>query len=222
MRFQDREDAGKELAELLTPYRESHPMVFGLPRGGVVVAYQVAHKLRAPLDVVVARKLGAPFNPEFAIGAVAPGGVVVLNEEAIRLAQVSDSYMREVIDNESAEVQRRLRLYRGDIPPLPDLRGRTAILVDDGLATGVTARAALRYLHQQNPVSVVFAAPVCAYETAQSLQPEVNAMVCIEMPRSLLVVGYWYRYFNQVPDETVTQLLERNWREVLVFGRRES
>ncbi|MBD0355260.1 MAG: dienelactone hydrolase family protein [Rubrobacteraceae bacterium] len=206
--FEDREDAGRKLAERLSRYRDERPVVFALPRGGVPVAYEISRSLGVPLEVLVARKLGAPGQPEFGIGAVAPDGVRVLNEEVVRRLGIPDEYIERITDRETAEVERRLTHFRGDRPE-PDVRGRTAILVDDGLATGVTARAAIEALRRRRPRRLVLAAPVCAAQTAALLAPEVDELVCLEAPPDLGAIGFWYRDFAQTPDEEVIELLER-------------
>ena len=206
--FEDRADAGRRLAVRLGRYRDERPVVFALPRGGVPVAYEVARALDAPLDVVVARKLGAPDQPEFGIGAVAPGGVRVLNEDAVGRLGIPEDYLARVTRLETAEVERRLRHFRGDLPEA-EVSGRTAVLVDDGLATGVTARAALEALRRRGPRRLVLAAPVCAAQTAQRLRAEVDDLVCLQCPPDLGAIGFWYRDFEQTPDEEVVALLER-------------
>ena len=168
---------------------------------------EVSRSLGAPLEIVVSRKLGAPGQPEFGIGAVAPGGVRVLNERVVRLLGIEEDYLEWVSAREAAEVERRLRLFRGD-RPYPDLEGRTAILVDDGLATGVTARAALLFLRRLNPRRLVLAVPVCAPQTAELLRPQTDDFVCLLAPADLEAVGLWYRNFEQVSDEEVIRLLE--------------
>ncbi|CAN5121229.1 phosphoribosyltransferase [soil metagenome] len=205
--FVDRGDAGRRLAERLAPYADDRPVVFALPRGGVPVGAEVARSLGAPLEVVVSRKLGAPDQPEFGIGAVAPGDVRVLNERAVRILGIPEDYLERVTERESAEVERRLRLFRGD-RPYPDLDGRTAILVDDGLATGVTARAALRTLRRMEPERLVLAVPVCTPQSADLIRPEADDLLCLITPTDLKAVGLWYESFEQVPDEEVVRLLE--------------
>jgi len=205
--FRDRKDAGSKLARVLEPYREESPAVFALPRGGVPVGYEVALALDAPLDVLVARKLGAPDQPEFGIGAVAPGGVRVLNEEAIRRLGIPEGYLAQITQQEAAEVERRLRHFRGGLPETP-VAGRTAILVDDGLATGVTARAAVEALRLRGPGRIVLAAPVCAAQTAQAFEPHVDRLVCLRCPPDLGAIGFWYADFEQTEDEEVIALLE--------------
>ena len=211
MLFEDREDAGRRLAGLLGSYANERPLVFALPRGGVPVGAEVSRSLGAPLEIIVARKLGAPGQPEFGIGAVAPGGVRILNERVVQALGVPEDYLDWVSNRESEEADRRLRLFRGD-RPYPDLKERTAILVDDGLATGVTARAALLALRRLNPRRLVLAVPVCAPQTAKLLRPETDDLICLLMPDDLEAVGLWYRNFEQVPDEEVVRLLEEAWR----------
>lgn len=211
--FRDRRDAGRKLARALDPYRVELPAVFALPRGGVPVGYEVALALDAPLDVLVARKLGAPDQPEFGIGAVAPGGVRVLNEEAVRRLGIPEEYLARITEKETAEVERRLRHFRGGLPETP-VFGRTVILVDDGLATGVTARAAVEALRLRGPGRIVLAAPVCAEQTAQVFEQEVvDSLVCLRCPPDLGAIGFWYADFDQTPDEEVVSLLEEARRE---------
>jgi putative phosphoribosyl transferase len=210
--FKDREDAGRRLAERLSRYRDERPVVFALPRGGVPVGYEISRALGVPLEVFVARKLGAPGQPEFGIGAVAPGGVRILNEEVVRRLGIPDDYIERITERETAEVERRLHHFRGDRPQ-PGVRGRTAILVDDGLATGVTARAATKALRRLEPRRLILAAPVCAAQTAELLGPEVDELICLEAPSDLGAIGFWYRDFSQTSDEEVVELLERSRRE---------
>ena len=209
--FEDRGDAGRQLAERLAPYAEERPIVFALPRGGVPVGTEVSRSLGAPLEVIVSRKLGAPGQPEFGIGAVAPGGVRVLNERAVRALGIEEGYLEMISTRELAEAERRLKLFRGD-RPYPDLEGRTAILVDDGLATGVTARAALLALRRMSPRRLVLAVPVCAVQTAELLRPETDDLICLLAPANLEAVGLWYRNFEQTSDEEVVRLLEEAQR----------
>ncbi len=210
--FEDRAQAGRRLAEKLAPYRDENPIVLALPRGGVPVGAEVARSLGAPLDVFVARKLGAPGQPELGIGAVAQGGARVLNERIVEHIGVPEDYLERITQRELGEVERRLRLLRGDRPE-PEVEGRTAILVDDGLATGVTARAAIKALREKHPRRLVLAVPVCAPQTAELLAPEVDDLVCLQMPEDFMAVGLWYRDFEQVSDEEVVRLLENTRRE---------
>lgn len=206
--FEDRADAGHQLAEHLSFYKDERPVVFALPRGGVPVGAEISRLLDAPLDVIVARKLGAPGQPEFGIGAVAPGGVRVLNERAVQALSIPEDYLEWVTGRESAEVERRLKLFRRGGHTYPDLRTRTAILVDDGLATGVTARAALLTLRRLNPRRLVLAIPVCASQTIELLRSQTDDLICLLIPDELEAVGLWYRNFEQVSDEEVVRLLE--------------
>ena len=206
--FEDRRDAGRQLAAKLSRFRDERPVVFALPRGGVPVGYEIARKLDAPLDVFVSRKLGAPDQPEFGIGAVAVGGVRILNRDVIRRLGIPDDYVERVTARELAEVNRRLRYFRGDRPE-PQVGGRTTILVDDGLATGVTARAAVAALRRRRPRRLILAAPVCAAQTAKIFLAEVDELICLETPSDLGAIGFWYRDFEQTPDAEVVQLLEK-------------
>lgn len=210
MVFKDRAAAGRRLAESLQEFRDENPILLALPRGGVPVGYEVARALNAPLDVMIARKLGAPGQPELGIGAIAPGGVRVLNEEAIDMLGIREAEIEAIAAEEERELARRLRRFRGDRPP-PALRGRTVILVDDGLATGVTAKAAIRAIRKEEPRRIIFAVPVCASDTARSLSEEVDALVCLEAPPSFGAVGLWYQNFEQTSDEEVEEVLE--WLE---------
>jgi putative phosphoribosyl transferase len=210
--FRDREDAGRRLVERLEQYREEDPIILALPRGGVPVAYEISRALRAPLDIFIARKLGAPRRKEFGIGAVAQGGVLVLNERAVEALEIPEEYVERAVREETEEIERRLRLLRGDRPE-PEVGGRIVILVDDGLATGVTARAAVEALRRRDPRRLILAAPVCAQPSAELLRPEVDELVCLKAPSDLMAISLWYEDFYQVPDEEVIELLERARRE---------
>ena len=204
--FRDRRHAGRVLAGLLDRYRgEPHPVVLALPRGGVAVAFEVAHALEAPLDVCVVRKLGFPGHEEYAMGAIASGGVLVLNPAAAR--KVSRAQIARAVEREQVELQRRERLYRGEQPPLP-LQGRTVIVVDDGLATGSTMRAAVQAIRQQQPARICVAVPVGARETCEELRAEADDVVCAAMPSPFHAVGLAYQDFQQAGDEEVRTLLD--------------
>jgi predicted phosphoribosyltransferase len=208
-RFRDRADAGRRLAAELSAYEHDPDVrVFALPRGGVPVAYEVARALRAPLDVFIVRKLGLPWHEELAMGAIASGGITVLDRDLVRRAGVSDEQVRRVAEAERRELERRERLYRGD-RPLPEIAGRTVILVDDGLATGATMRAAVEAVRQEGPKRVVVAVPVAAPETCDAFRDVVDETVCAVTPERFHAVGLWYEDFAQTTDEEVHDLLER-------------
>jgi putative phosphoribosyl transferase len=207
-RFRDRRDAGRQLASKLSAYAgDPNVLVLGLPRGGVPVAYEVARALGAPLDVFVVRKLGVPGHRELAMGAIASGGVGVLNREVVDALKVSGVTIDLVAAQERRELDRQQRAYRGDAP-FPALAGRTVIVADDGLATGSTMRAAVRALGQGNPGRIVVAAPVAAAETCRSLAREADEIVCCSVPESFEAVSAWYEEFDQTTDQEVRDLLE--------------
>jgi len=210
-RFADRPDAGRRLAKLLAPLADEAPVVVALPRGGVPVAREVAAALGAPLEVLVVRKLGAPHNPEYGIGAIAEGGTRVIDSEAIAVLGVDESVVDGIAEREAAELSRRVVAYRGNRPPL-SLQGRTAIVVDDGVATGVTVTAALRAVRSQGPRRTILAVPVCAPESALRLREEADEVVCLRTPALLYGVGQWYRDFSQVSDEEVVATLRSSRR----------
>jgi putative phosphoribosyl transferase len=210
MIFRDRTEAGRALAERLRAQRMGGDIVvLALPRGGVPVGFEVASALEAPLDVFVVRKLGVPSQPELAMGAIASGGVRVLNEAVVRGLGISEDVIEAVAAAEERELERREQAYRGEIAPQP-VAGRAVILVDDGLATGSTMRAAIHALRKQQPASIVVAVPVAAAETCEELQKEVDVVVCAETPEPFFAVGVWYRDFSQTSDEEVHELLERS------------
>jgi predicted phosphoribosyltransferase len=207
MLFQDRRDAGRRLVRKLEEYtHDPDALVLALPRGGVPVAYEVAHALHAPLDLFLVRKLGVPGQEELAMGAIATGGVRVLNEDVVRVLDIPDELIDAVAQKEERELRRRERAYRGDRQP-PRVRGRTVILVDDGLATGSTMRAAVAALRQQHPARLVVAVPVAAAATCAELKAEVDDVVCAVTPEPFHAVGMWYRDFSQTTDEEVHELL---------------
>lgn len=205
MRFADRTDAGVQLAGLLGGLRGEDPVVVGLPRGGVPVAAEVAAALGAPLDVILVRKLGVPFQPELAMGAVGEGGVTVLNDQVIRSSHVTSAELAAVRQREEAELERRSSLLRDGRPPL-DLRDRVAVIVDDGMATGATARAACRVARAQGAKRVVMAVPVASPEAVSQLSGEAE-VVCVEVTDQLWAIGQWYRDFSQVSDDEVAGIL---------------
>ena len=201
--FADRADAGRRLAERLGAYAgRDDVIVLGLPRGGVPVAAEVARSLGAPLDVCVVRKLGVPGDEELALGAIATGGVLVRNERVVAELHLSDEAIAAVAAVELDELHRRERAYRGDRPPV-DVAGRTVLVVDDGLATGATMRAAVRALRTRGPARVVVAVPVAAAETCRALGPDVDDVVCAMRPTDFRSVGGWYQDFSPTSDDEV-------------------
>ena len=206
-RFRDRVEAGRVLAAKLTAYgNRTDVLVLGLPRGGVPVAYEVARELDAPLDVFVVRKLGMPGHEEYAIGAIATGGVRIINKEATRAFGVTNAEIEAVTAEEQLELARRERRYRDGRPP-PAIAGRTVILVDDGLATGSTMRAAVEALRDEGPARLVVAVPTAAPETCQEIGALVDDMICAMTPEPFYAVGLWYEDFDQTTDEEVHDLL---------------
>ncbi|HEV2577069.1 MAG TPA: phosphoribosyltransferase [Acidobacteriaceae bacterium] len=211
--FADRIDAGQRLGATLRGFiREEcageDTVVLALPRGGVPLGYEVAKALDAPLDVFVVRKLGAPMQPELAMGAIASGGVRVINEEIVRALHVTPQQMEETAQREGQELERREHAYRGNRAPL-DVTGRCVLLVDDGVATGYTMRAAVEALRQLHPKEIIVAVPVAAKETCEQLKRHADAIVCLFTPFDFVAVGQWYRRFEQTSDDEVRLLLER-------------
>jgi predicted phosphoribosyltransferase len=211
--YRDRIEAGRALAQHLLKYADrTDVIVLALPRGGVPVAYQVARRLRAPLDVFLVRKLGVPGHEELAMGAIASGGVRVLNDEVVRMLSIPPRVIDAVAQLELAELQRREALYRGD-RPAPQVAGETVILIDDGLATGSTMRAAAAALRRENPAKLIVAVPVAAAETCEAFRDVVDEVVCATTPAPFHAVGVWYGDFSQTTDDEVRDLLARASRE---------
>jgi putative phosphoribosyl transferase len=209
MLFKDRADAGRKLAQELPGYGgRTDVIVLGLPRGGVPVAFEVAKALKAPLDIFLVRKLGAPGQKELAMGAIAPGGVRVLNHDVVQALNISDEIIETIAAEEQQELERREQAYRGDRPK-PDVRGRTVILVDDGLATGASMRAAVIALRGQEPARIIVAVPTAAPETCEALKGEVDEIVCVATPQPFLGIGASYEEFSQMTDEEVRELIEQ-------------
>jgi putative phosphoribosyl transferase len=208
MPFRDRREAGRRLAERLSGLRASSPLVLGLPRGGVPVAFEVARALGAPLDILVVRKLGVPYQPELGMGAVGEDGVRVLNAEVLRQAGVTETQLEQVEARERAEVEERATRLRGGRPAIP-LRGRTVVIVDDGLATGGTARAAVRLARERGAARVILAVPVAPPETVATLRRDADDVVAVETPEPFFAIGGWYSDFSPTSDDEVVELLVR-------------
>ena len=212
--FLDRRDAGQRLAQELGSYaNRSDLLVFGLPRGGVPVAYEVAHALHAPLDVFIVRKLGFPGHPELAMGAIATGGVRILDRRLIEMYDVPEDAIDEVTESEQRELERREKLYRDDRPS-PEVRDHTVILIDDGLATGSTMRAAVQALRQEGARKVVVAVPIAPPDTCEAMSHEVDDIICAITPEPFLAVGVWYADFSETSDEEVRELLAKAAKEL--------
>jgi putative phosphoribosyl transferase len=209
MKFRNREQAGQLLADKLMAYaNRTDVLILALPRGGVPVAFEVAQALNAPLDIFVVRKLGLPGHEELAMGALASGNVRVLNDDVVNRMHIPEKVINAVAAQEQRELERRERLYRNDRPPF-SVQGRTVILIDDGLATGSTMRAAVAALRRQNPAALVVAVPVAAPETCQEFKSEVDEIICAYTPEPFYAVGLWYEDFSQTGDDEVRDLLAR-------------
>lgn len=210
MFYKDRQDAGHQLAEKLIKYINDKPVIIALPRGGVAVGYEAAKILNAPLDVIVPRKIGAPSQPELGIGAIAPNGIRILNTELVRFLGISKTEIEQIVERETIEMNRRIKLYRKDLPPL-DLYEKTVIIVDDGLATGVSAKAAILSIKQMHPKKIILAVPVSPPDTADKFRTyqNVDEFLCLYEPPDFYAVGAYYQNFEQVNDEEVINLLQK-------------
>jgi len=213
--LKDRSDAGVQLARKLKQYRDmrDEAVVLGLPRGGIVIGYHVARELRLPLDMIVSRKIGCPGHEEYAVGALAQDGSVELEQDTLRMMHLSERDLQPTIDKERREAQRRLKAYREDRPPL-DLTNKIAILVDDGIATGSTAKASLRMLKKSNCRKVVLAVPVMPADRVRSFAAMVDELVFVQAPKDFHAVGQFYERFDQTEDEEVLHLMRRNAEEL--------
>lgn len=216
-RYRDRSEAGKLLATKLTTYaHQPDVLVLALPRGGVPVAFEVAKALKVPLDVFLVRKLGVPGREELAMGAIATGGIRVLNEDVVRTLHISPHTIEAAANREAQELERRDRLYRDDLPP-PDVNNHSIILIDDGLATGATMRAAAQALRLQHPARLVIAVPVAAPPSCDAMRSEADEVICPLMPEAFYGVGWWYDDFSQTSDKEVHDLLalaRREWHSL--------
>ncbi|MDY6825922.1 MAG: phosphoribosyltransferase [Bacillota bacterium] len=210
MVFSDRRQAGEQLAFRLNSYKGQEPLILAVPRGGVAIAEPIWQNLGGEIDLIITRKIGAPFQPELAIGAVSGDGFVMANEELVTRMNIPEGYIENKAAEEQAEIKRRLRLYRGE-RPLPSIDNRLVILVDDGVATGYTLLAALRSLRQQHPLKLVLAVPVGPPDTLTRLAEEVDELVYLEAPPNFAAVGQFYTCFDQVSDAEVIAVLKKAW-----------
>jgi putative phosphoribosyl transferase len=210
MAFRDRSDAGRRLAKALSNYKGRNPVILALPRGGVLVAAEVAAALKAPLDLILVRKVGVPVQPELAMGAVVDGTapIIVRNEEVIELSGTSAREFEDACANELAEIERRRQLYIGE-RARAEITGQVVIVIDDGIATGATTRAALQAIRKRNPKELVLAVPVAPPDTIEQLRQEVDDLICLEKPEIFGAIGYFYRDFSQVSDREVVEILKR-------------
>ena len=219
--FTDRIDAGKDLARMLKQYKRENPLVIALPRGGVAVGFPVARALRSPLEVEIVRKLGAPQNLEIGIGALAEDGILYLDHDLLEYFQISQSTLRLIEKREKVELERRRKLYRRG-KSLGLLTNRSVILVDDGLATGVTARAAILSIKKHHPKKIIFAAPVCSRETAEEIRSLVDSIICVTYPEDMKAIGNYYSDFRQMTDEEVLAFLQKSNGQSSVMTPEES
>lgn len=204
--FVSRRQAGTQLASRLKKIKMKDPIVLALPRGGVPVGFEISKALKAPLDVVIVRKIGAPLHPEFGIGAVTEDGFYLLDPKNVEESGATPQQINEILKQEKAEVDRRKRIYRDNIP-LPDLYNRTVILTDDGMATGVTAKVAVEYLNKQAPHQIIVAVPACSPRTASELRPKVDELIALNESDLFFAVGQFYEEFEQLTDEQVLNIL---------------
>lgn len=207
MIFEDRSDAGRQLAEKLQPLAHSEGLVLAIPRGGVVVGAEITKRLGLKMDLIIPRKVGAPHNPEVAVGAVTQDGTAIFNQPLVDLMGISEFELKEKAASEIAEIKRRMNLYRGDVD-YPDCRGRQLIVVDDGVATGYTVLAALRSVRKLGPGELILAIPVAPPDTLELLKKEVDRAVCLVVPENFYAVGQFYQRFEQTGDSEVIKLLQ--------------
>jgi predicted phosphoribosyltransferase len=210
MPFKNRADAGRKLGQALAGYKDQRPVILALPRGGVPVAAEVAAALNAPLDLILVRKIGVPMQPELAMGAVVDGRapIIVRNDDVINLAGIDEAEFKAVCDRELAEIERRHRYYLGDRAPV-DVAGHVAIVIDDGIATGATARAALRATRMRNPTKLVLAVPVGPFDSIAAMGEETDDVVCLEQHENFGAIGYYYSDFRQISDQEVIDAMAR-------------
>ncbi|MEM3382720.1 MAG: phosphoribosyltransferase [Nitrososphaerales archaeon] len=206
--FKNRLEAGKILAEALSEYKNKDTIVLAIPRGGVVVAYEVAKALNAPLDLIIPRKIGAPDQPELAIGAVTEDGTTILNQDIIQNLKVPEEYIKAEVKRQLEEIERRIKKYLGDKPRIP-IRGKIVILIDDGVATGATIKAAIASIRKREPALIVLAIPVGPKDTIRELRKYTDKVVCLMMPEPFFAIGQFYENFDQISDEEVIQILNK-------------
>ena len=211
--FSDRVDAGKRLANILKPYANQNAIVLAIPRGGVVVGFEIADALRLPLDIIVPHKLGAPFNPELAIGAIAEDGTTILDENLVGYLGINQEYIQKESKRQKQEIQRRLQVYRQGLPS-PPLKGYNVIVVDDGIATGSTMKAALKSVRNQGAASLIVAVPVSPPSTIQELKKMAEKVFCLYTPENFQAIGQFYIDFSQTSDEEVIRLLKENRQRI--------
>ena len=209
--FKDRRDGGRQLGKKLLAYKKYHPIILALPRGGIVIGHEIAKQLNVNLEVLVVRKLGSPFNPEFAIGAITEDEIIFLDETTIQVLGIPNQIIKQLVNTETEELNRRVKIYRGNKKMIL-LKNKVAIIVDDGLATGATAMAAIKYASKQCPKEIIFAAPVCTYDSLEKLKPFVSKTISILTPKELTSISTYYESFPQTSDEDVIKLLHSNAR----------
>lgn len=207
--FTDRVDAGKQLAAALSDVENENGIVLAIPRGGVVVGYEIAKALNLPLDVIIPHKIGAPDNPELAIGAMTEDGTIILDRSLVNYLSVPEKYIREESERQKLEIERRLKMYRKN-EPYPDLKGRTVIVVDDGIATGSTMKAALASARKKGAKTIIAAAPVCPPSTIKDLEKQADQIICVHSPEYFSAIGEFYDNFDQTTDKEVIELLQRS------------
>ncbi len=210
MFFQDRSEAGKKLAEILLPFKDNNQViVLGLPRGGVITAYEVAKKLNAALDIIIVRKIGAPYNPEFAIGAITEDGTFLVDQDIMTLHNISPEYINVQLQNHKQEIERRILLYRHNKLPL-NLKNKTVIIIDDGIATGLTILASIQSVKNQKAKCIIVATPVAAADSLEKIKKLTDNVFCLYAPMFFGAVGEFYNNFDQTSDEEVIKLLQQN------------
>jgi putative phosphoribosyl transferase len=206
--FKDRKEAGRLLAKALSEYKDKNPVILAIPRGGVVVAYEVAKALNAPLDLIIPRKISAPDQPELAIGAVTEDGTTILNQDILQYLRVPDDYIKAEVKRQEEEIKRRIQKYLGDKPRVP-IKGKIIILIDDGVATGATIRAAIASIRKRKPALIVLAIPVGPIDTIEELRKDADRVICLMTPEPFFAIGQFYENFEQTSDKEVIQILNK-------------